>query len=41
LTSWSPTFVEVYPMLPPGLMHSMRDNADPAEMVEIWFSPEA
>ena len=33
------TLAEVQAMLPPGLAHAARDNADPPEVVEIWLSP--
>ena len=33
------TLAEVQAMLPPGLSHAARDNADPPEVVEIWLSP--
>ena len=32
------TLAELQAMLPPGLARSPRQPADPAEVVEIWFS---
>ena len=33
------TLAEVQAMLPLGLAHAARDNADPPDVVEIWLSP--
>ena len=32
------TLAELQAMLPPGLVRSRRQPADPADVVEIWFS---
>ena len=33
------TLAELQAMLPLGLVRSLRQPADPPEVVEIWFSP--
>ena len=33
------TLGELHAALPPGLVHSDRQPADPPDVVEVWFAP--